>query len=192
MTKIRSMRLFGAVLVVCLLALGADRASAQGFCPFLAFCDAQQDHCHHNCRALVPGGRQLSDEQIRALIRRQAVIGVSCDNRMLRPGWKTSVSDVRTVSLTEVIDHFDHICQLAGNVKHCGIGSDLDGGFGKEETPHDVDTIADLRKIAQLLAGRSYRQDDIDRIMWRNFVDFFKIALPSRTPASKLIPGVPR
>jgi hypothetical protein len=46
------MRFLGMILVVCLMALAADRASAQGYCPFLEFCDAQQRHCHQNCGAL--------------------------------------------------------------------------------------------------------------------------------------------
>ena len=109
---------------------------------------------HHNCRALVPGDRQLTDEQIKALAGRGAVLGASFDAWMLKPGWKRGVSNPATVSLEDVVNHTDHICQLAGNARHCGLGTDLDGGFGKEQTPHDLDTIADLPKIADILAPR--------------------------------------
>jgi membrane dipeptidase len=124
----------------------------------------------------VPGDRQLDDNQIKALIERGAVIGASFDCWMIKPGWVIGVTDPRTVSLEDLVNHTDHICQIAGNAKHCGIGSDLDGGFGKEQTPHDLETIADLYKIAEILDSRGYSQEDIDGIMAKNFVDFFRRA----------------
>jgi membrane dipeptidase len=144
---------------------------------------------HHNCRALVPGDRQLSDEQIKALIARGAVIGASFDNWMLKPGWKIGVSSPESVSLEDVVNHTDHICQLAGNARHCGLGTDLDGGFGKEQSPHDLDTIADLPKVAEILSRRGYSTDDVERILWRNFVEFFAKALPSHAPPAKSQPA---
>ncbi|MCH7988483.1 MAG: membrane dipeptidase [Planctomycetes bacterium] len=131
---------------------------------------------HHNCRELVPGDRQLTDEQIRALIERGAVIGASFDCWMIKPGWTIGVSDPKTVSMEDIANHTDHICQLAGNAKHCGLGTDLDGGFGKEQTPHDLDTIADLGKFAEILERRGYSTEDIEGIMYRNFVEFFRRA----------------
>jgi membrane dipeptidase len=131
---------------------------------------------HHNCRSLVDADRQLTDEQIRALIARGAVIGAAFDNWMLKPGWKIGVSDPQTVSVEDVVNHTDHICQLAGNARHCGLGTDLDGGFGKEQSPHDLDTIADLHKISEILDRRGYSRQDIEGIMFGNFVEFFRRA----------------
>jgi membrane dipeptidase len=145
---------------------------------------------HHNCRALVPGDRQLTDEQIKALIARGAVIGASFDNWMLKPGWKIGVSAPESVTLEDVVNHTDHICQIAGNARHCGLGTDLDGGFGKEQSPHDLDTVAELPKIADILSRRGYSQDDIEAILARNFVEFFNKSLPSRTPPTKSQPAV--
>ena len=144
---------------------------------------------HHNCRTLVPGDRQLTDEQIKALIA-NAVIGASFDNWMIKSGWKKGVSSANEVTLEQIVDHTDHICQIAGNAKHCGLGTDLDGGFGKEQSPHDLDTIAELSKVADILTRRGYSSDDIEGIMWRNFVGFFKRALPSRMPPAKIMPDV--
>jgi membrane dipeptidase len=134
---------------------------------------------HHNCRSLVPGDRQLTDDQIKALIKRGAVIGAAFDNWMLLPGWKTYVTSPQEVPLTKVVDQIDHVCQLAGNANHSGIGSDLDGGYGREQSPGDLDTIADLQKIAEILDRRGYSRADIERIMFRNFVDFFIRSLPN-------------
>ena len=120
---------------------------------------------HHNCRAFVPGDRQLDDRQIMELIRRGSVIGAAFDNWMIRPGWKIGVSDPSTVTLNDIINHIDHICQLAGNACHSGLGTDLDGGFGKEQSPSDIDTIADLGRMGELLSKRGYSSDDVERVL---------------------------
>lgn len=131
---------------------------------------------HHNCRELVPGDRQLTDKQIQVLVERNAVIGLPLDSWMIRPGWVRGKSDPSSVVLADAVNHIDHICQLAGTTTHCGIGSDLDGGFGKEQCPYDLETIADLRKIADLLSSRNYSDDDIAGIMHGNWLDFFRRA----------------
>ena len=71
---------------------------------------------------------------------------------MLKPGWKIGVSAPESVTLEDVVNHTDHICQIAGNAHHCGLGTDLDGGFGKEQSPHDLDTVAELPKLADILS----------------------------------------
>ncbi|QVL32129.1 membrane dipeptidase [Telmatocola sphagniphila] len=130
---------------------------------------------HHNCRALVDDQRQLSDEQINRLIERGAVIGAAFDAWMLSPKWVRgkNTPQERNVTIATVVDHIDHVCQLAGNVNHSALGTDLDGGFGKEQSPHDLDTIVDLQRIPDLLKSRGYSPLDIEKIMWRNWFDFF-------------------
>ena len=133
---------------------------------------------HNNCRTLMPHHRQFSDEQLNLLIGRGAVIGAVFDAWMLTPGWirKKSTPVEMNVSLENVVDHIDHICQLAGNSLHAGIGSDLDGGFGTEQSPMDIDTIADLQKIPAILATRGYSHDDINNICSGNWIRFLKEA----------------
>jgi membrane dipeptidase len=130
---------------------------------------------HNNCRALVPGDRQLSDDQIKALITREAVIGSAADAWMLYPGWDKNTSNT-VVSIEDIIDHINHVCQLAGNTFHAGLGTDLDGGYGTEQTPHDINTIADLQKIPDLLEKRNYSIEDIKRIMYENWMTHFSNA----------------
>ena len=134
---------------------------------------------HNNCRALVPGGRQFSDEQIRLLIARGAVIGAALDAWMLAPGWVIGQTSRDVVDLDAVADHIDHVCQLAGNCRHAAIGSDLDGGFGTEQTPTGLDSIADLQKLATTLDTRGYSSDDIDAIFHGNWLRFFRTHLPA-------------
>lgn len=125
---------------------------------------------HTNCRALVPHQRQFDNRQIHAIISREGVIGVALDNWMLRPGWSHKSKDNERVTLEHVADHIDHICQLAGNSRHAAIGSDLDGGFGREQSPADLDTIADLQHIPDILSGRGYSDEDIAWIMHGNWL----------------------
>jgi membrane dipeptidase len=133
---------------------------------------------HNNCRALVDYNRQFSDDQIRELIRRGAVIGGVMDTWMMIPKWERGVSTPRGMNcnLEVLIDHMDHICQLAGNALHIGIGSDLDGAFGKEQSPYDIETIADLKKIPALLKKRGYSQQDAENVMHGNWVRFMRKA----------------
>ena len=133
---------------------------------------------HHNCRSLVPDQRQLSDEQIKRLIDRGAVIGAALDAWMLSPGWvrgKTQPNE-ENVSLDTYVDHIDRVCQLAGNAHHAGIGTDLDGGFGTEQTPYDLDTIADVQRVPAILRRRGYLEADLKAIMHGNWVRFFRTA----------------
>jgi membrane dipeptidase len=131
---------------------------------------------HNNCRALVDHNRQFSDEMIMELIQRKAVIGVALDAWMMVPDWVRGKSDpgARKVSLEIMADHIDHICQLAGSSLHVGIGSDLDGGYGKEQCPTDLDTIADLQKVPGILHGRGYSTQDIQNVMHLNFFRFLE------------------
>jgi len=133
---------------------------------------------HNTCRAFVPHNRQLSDDQVKALVARGAVIGVALDAWMLVPDWVQGTSSPveRGVSLTLVADNIDRICQLAGSSRHVGIGSDLDGAFGTEQGPVEVDTIADLQKIPELLAVRGYAPQDITNVCSGNFLRFLRNA----------------
>jgi membrane dipeptidase len=136
-------------------------------------------HASHNmCRRLVPGDRQFSDQQLRLLIQRDAVIGMALDAWMLQPGWVIGQADRSRVTLNAVADHIEHICQLAGDATHVGIGSDLDGGFGTEQCPCDVDSIGDLHKLQPILESRGFNSNDIDAIFFGNWLRFFKRALP--------------
>ena len=133
---------------------------------------------HNDCRVFAPHNRQFSDEQIDILVQRGAVIGVALDAWMLVPGWDRELHtpESRGVNLNMVANNIDHICQLTGNSFHVGIGSDLDGAYGTEQSPYDLNSIADLQKIAQILAGRGYKEEDIGRIMSGNFIRFLRNA----------------
>ena len=125
---------------------------------------------HHNCRALANWNRQLTDEQIRELIQRGAVIGMAFDAIMMVHGWThiRSMPQEFGLKMEKIIDHIDHICQIAGNARHVGIGTDLDGGYGKEQTPMDLDSIADIAPWRSRWL-RAATQEDIDGIFPATF-----------------------
>jgi membrane dipeptidase len=135
---------------------------------------------HTNARALVPGDRQFTDEQINALVDRGAVIGIALDAWMLRPDWVRGTSMPDGMTLSSVADHIDHVCHLAGNANHAAIGSDLDGGFGAEQRPEDVRDIADLQKLGSILGDRGYSDGDIDKVFHDNWLQFFLAHLPCK------------
>ncbi|MCC7145909.1 MAG: membrane dipeptidase [Phycisphaeraceae bacterium] len=134
---------------------------------------------HCNTRTLAPSVRQLSDEQIKLILERGGVIGAVLYNGMIR-GTADQPLPREAISLRDLADHIDHICQLAGSSSHVGIGSDMDGGFGLEKVPRDVDTIADLQKIGPILAGRGYSDSDLDAIFHGNWIKFWGRVLPAK------------
>lgn len=132
---------------------------------------------HQNARRFCDWQRQFSDEQLKHVIKRDGVIGVAFDAIMLQPGWVRGTTKPE-VTMERAVDNIDHVCQLAGDCRHSGIGSDLDGGYGHEQTPLDLKTIADLQRIPELLDKRGYKAEDVEAIMHGNWLRFFAQTLP--------------
>ena len=132
---------------------------------------------HSNPRKFRESDRHLSDEMIRRLAERGGVMGIVLYNRFLSNTWKKG--DRKTdVTLDTVADAIDYVCQLTGSAAHVGLGSDFDGGFGSESIPAEIDTVADLLKIADVLRGRGYTEADIEAVMSGNMLAKLRQALP--------------
>lgn len=131
---------------------------------------------HSNCRALAPGARQLDDRQIKALIERDAVIGIALETSMLA-GERGRLGGREAVGWADVVAHIDHICQLAGSSRHVGSGTDLDGGFGRERIPAPLDSVRDVPRLAQALAERGYSPGDVEAILAGNWLRFWERVL---------------
>lgn len=138
---------------------------------------------HANCAALMQGAdtnRHLPDRVIRGLIERDGVIGLIPFNAFLKVGWKRDSGSRREeVPLDVLIAHIDHICQLAGNSLHAGIGTDFDGGFGLQSIPPELDSVADLQIIASKLIARGYSESDAENILGGNWLRFLREHLPA-------------
>lgn len=133
---------------------------------------------HSNCRTFVDTDRQLSDAMIHALIAREGVIGTVIYNRFIKAGWDKSARKDE-VTLAELVRHIRHICDLAGDAEHVGIGSDFDGGFGMESIPAELDTVADLPKIGDALAASNFSDGEIEYFFSGNWLRVLKSALPA-------------
>ncbi len=164
------------------VALDVSHAADLTFWQLLDYWDGPVHASHCMCRALVPGQRHLSDEMIKAVIDRRGVIGMVLAEPMLNPAVNfddlTTAPAYSTRPMAAIADHIDHICQLAGNNEHVALGSDLDGGFGREWAPVDYDTIADLQKLPGLLERRGFGTEDVARILHGNLLNFLRRVLP--------------
>jgi len=125
---------------------------------------------HSNCRHLVSHQRQMTDPQIAAMIERDGVIGVALDVWMLAERWVKGHSTNEGINLASAVDHIDYICQKSGSTRHVAIGTDLDGGFGKSQSPCDIETIEDVVGIADLLQARGYSESDIEAVFSGNWL----------------------
>ncbi|MFO1461170.1 MAG: membrane dipeptidase [Verrucomicrobiota bacterium] len=162
------------------LILDATHLSDDSFRDALGRWDGPVWASHSNCRALANWNRQFDDDQIRELARRGAVIGMAFDAIMMVHGWAHHRSRPEDFQLRieKIVEHIDHICQLTGSSAHVMIGSDLDGGFGTEQMPMDLDSIADLARLSDLLAGRGYAPDAVEGILAENAISFLARHLP--------------
>lgn len=136
---------------------------------------------HGNCLSLLPEyptNRQFTDAVLRGVIERDGVVGVVPYNVFLKSGWKRETNRREEVHLVDLVAHIDHICQMAGDSRHVGIGTDFDGGFGVQSVPPEIDTIADLQKLAPLLAERGYNETDIANIFSDNWLERLQRDLP--------------
>ena len=135
---------------------------------------------HSNARALLKGddtNRHLSDRVILGLLERDGVIGIVPVNGFLQAGWQPG--DRReAVTLGHIVAQIDYICQLAGDARHVGLGTDFDGGFGWQSVPAGIDTIADLQKLAPLLAEKGYSTQDVAAILGENWLHLLRRTLP--------------
>ncbi|MFH1523977.1 MAG: membrane dipeptidase [Chloroflexota bacterium] len=135
---------------------------------------------HANAAALLPGydGNRLPpDDVIKGLLDRDGIIGVVPYCLFLKTGWK--IGDRRDgITLETLAAHIDHICQMAGDAQHVGLGSDFDGGFGLEAAPADVDTIADLQKLGPILMTKGYNGEEIAAVLGENWLRHLKANLP--------------
>jgi membrane dipeptidase len=134
---------------------------------------------HSNPRKFVPTDRHLSDEMIKALVKRDGVIGAAFYNQFLKHEWRQNGADKQAVTFATVIEHMKYICDLAGDASHCGFGTDFDGGFGMEATPQEIDTAADLQKFAQALADAGFSDREIRGILGGNWLRMLERALPA-------------
>jgi membrane dipeptidase len=166
-------------LARCGMVLDISHMAEESFWQALELFDGQVIASHSNCRSFVSdvrADRHLSDEMIRALIERDAVIGSVLYNAFIVEDYQRGQAK-ELVGLAALVRHIDHICQLAGDAAHVAIGSDLDGGLGREHIPAEIDTVADLYRIGESLAHQGYSEEDVAAVLGRNWLRVLERAL---------------
>lgn len=129
---------------------------------------------HSNCRAIIgtDNQRHLTDEAIRRLAARGAVIGLNLFSKFLIPG---GLGD-RRATIDEALAHVEHLCGLVGHTRAVGLGSDMDGGLSREALPEGINRPRDLERLADGLARRGWSDADIDAFAWGNWARFWRLA----------------
>jgi membrane dipeptidase len=161
----------------CAIIHDTSHLSDEAFWQLLDLVEGPVMASHSNCRAFSPGDRQLSDEMIRALVQRDGVIGINFYDKFLL----TAEEQMRRrVTLADVVDHMKRICDLAGDAQHVALGTDLDGGLGREQIPVEIKTIADLHRVGDALAAANFGDEAIAGILGGNWHRYFSKHLPGR------------
>jgi membrane dipeptidase len=128
---------------------------------------------HSNCRALIDAANQrhLTDDAIREIVRRDGVIGLNLCSTFL----DKAAGQTGRASIDDCVRHIEHICDIAGDRAHIGMGSDMDGGFSAARLPEGIDRPAHLERIAGALRNRGWSDDDLAAFRsgnWRRVFDF--------------------
>jgi membrane dipeptidase len=131
---------------------------------------------HSNCRAIVgDGDRHLTDAMIRAIAERGGVIGINFFDKFLLP---LDQHGKRRATLADVTAHIQRICDLTGSARNVAIGTDMDGGLGREQIPVEIQTSADLPRVGEALSGKGFSDVDIAGILGGNWLEYFAKMLP--------------
>jgi membrane dipeptidase len=137
---------------------------------------------HCTCRSLVRGQRHLTDDMIRELARRDGVIGLVFCQNFIDPDviWEQlrfGKSSAGQFGMDGLVPHIEHIANLAGgSLDNIAIGTDMDGGFGAELTPVDVETIADLQGFSAVMRNAGVSEEGIEGILHGNALRFLRQA----------------
>jgi membrane dipeptidase len=149
----------------------ASHLAEESFYQLLDLSDGPVMASHSNCRTIVPTDRQLSDGMIQGIVRRGGVIGMVFFDKFMMP---PAEYGKRRATLADLIRHVKHVCDLAGDAEHVGIGTDFDGGVGREQIPVELTSAADLPRVAEALAGAGFDDRAVAGVMGRNWLRFFR------------------
>ena len=162
------------------IVLDASHMAEQSFWDALELYRGTVIASHSNCRELVDKDtdRHLSDDMIRAIIKRDGVIGAVFYGGFIKAGWdKTARKE--NLTFADLVRHTQRICDIAGDTLHVGIGTDFDGGFGMESSPFEIDTVADLQRLGNALAVAKFSDDDIANVLGGNWIRVLRKTLPA-------------
>lgn len=157
---------FGRAVVAEMNSLGmlvdVSHISERGFWDVLESTVSPIIASHSNARALCNHKRNLTDDQIFALVKNKGVMGINF--------YPPFLTKSKTAALTDIINHIEHIVGLVG-CDNIGIGADFDG---INTTPVDICGVQDIEKVLNELAILNYSDSDIKKIAGENFLRVMK------------------
>lgn len=112
---------------------------------------------HSNCYSLCPNPRNLTNDQIEALIDRNSVIGITFVPEFL--------SSRKSATVSDIVRHLEYVCSLGGE-EHVGFGSDFDGNDGK--LPKGIRNVKDFDYLINELV-KYYSSNQVENFMYKNF-----------------------
>jgi membrane dipeptidase len=128
---------------------------------------------HSNSYSINPtSNRHITDEMIQAIGERNGRIGIVLFNRFLEQHWTRETPDYPVTLDGQVRNHLTHMASLIGWDKVC-IGSDIDGGLGRDETPAGLEFHGDIVKIGDVVPAHAR-----DGVLGGNWISFLREALP--------------
>lgn len=128
---------------------------------------------HSNSYSINPtSNRHITNEMIKAIGERNGRIGIVLFNRFLEQHWTRETSDYPVTLEGQVLNHMQHMAGLIGWDK-IGIGSDIDGGLGRDETPAGLEIHGDIVKIGDVVPSHAR-----DGVLGQNWISFLQDALP--------------
>ncbi|MBR6028240.1 MAG: membrane dipeptidase [Clostridia bacterium] len=143
------------------IAVDTSHLNEAGFFDIFARTDKPPMASHSCCKALCSHARNLTDEQLRLLIREGGYVGVNF--------YPFFLSDDGKADADTVAEHIDRICQMGG-AGIVGFGSDFDG---IETTPADLRDASELDNLLNALRRRGYSEEAIAGIAGQNLLDYF-------------------
>lgn len=143
------------------MAVDTSHLNEGGFYDLFAKTDRPPMASHSCCRALCDHCRNLTDEQLRLMIREGSYVGVNFYPHFLSEDGKATCETIA--------QHIDHICQLGGE-NNVGFGSDFDG---IEVTPDDLTGADQLPLLMEALRRRGYPESTLAAIAGQNLLTYF-------------------
>ena len=143
------------------MAVDTSHLNEAGFYDIFAKTNLPPMASHSCCRALCDHPRNLTDEQLKLMIREGSYVGVNF--------YPWFLSDSGKADVKRVAEHIDHICQLGGE-KIVGFGSDFDG---IECVPTGLEHAGQMPNLIAELRARGYDQATIEGIAGKNLLAYY-------------------
>ncbi len=116
---------------------------------------------HSNAKNICSHVRNLSDEQIKEIIKREGIIGINFYTAFLN-------NNSENANIFDIIKHIEYMLSLGGeNV--VSMGSDFDGA----EIPKDMYGLKSVPNIYNEMLKLNYNEELLDKIFYKNAYDFF-------------------